>query len=166
MVFEEIYKKYYLELKRFSIQLYPDSQEIDDFIQDVFYSLYKGTSDCSEIENPRAWLYKAMLNKIRSNYRTTQNHQQKEQEIIYKSESSFDLNECLEQKEKKRIVFEIIEALDKRDKELIILYYDGFSYSEIAEIIGIKTSSVGTTLLRVIEKIKNSLKNQYHEMFE
>ncbi|MBP1673119.1 MAG: ylaC 3 [Bacteroidetes bacterium] len=166
MVFEEIYKKYYPELKRFTIQLYSDSEEVDDFIQDVFYSLYKITLDCSEIENPRAWLYKAMLNKIRSKYKTSQNHQQKDQEMIYKTESCFDLNEDLEQKEKKRIVFEIIETLDKRDKELIILYYDGFSYSEIAEIIGIKTSSIGTTLLRVIEKIKNSLKNQYHEMFE
>jgi RNA polymerase sigma-70 factor (ECF subfamily) len=166
MKFEEIYKKYYLELKRFSVQLNSNAQEMDDVIQDIFLNFYKTIQTGIEIENPRAWLYKAMLNKLRTNFKSTQNHQLIEQEMVCKWEPHFDLIQKMEMDERKKIVFEIIEHLQPRDKELIILYYDGFSYTEIADITGIKYTSVGTTLLRTIQKIKNNLKTQYHEMFE
>ena len=40
MKFEEIYKKYYNEMRRFTFQLNVNDAEKEDLIQDVFLKLY------------------------------------------------------------------------------------------------------------------------------
>ena len=57
-------------------------------------------------------------------------------------------------------------CLDDRDKEILLLYHQGFSYNEIAGITGTNPGSMGKTISRAIEKLKNSLKLKYNEMFD
>ena len=166
MKFEEIYKLYYSEMKRFAFQLKINDTEKDDLVQDVFVKLYYEFQAKTIIENPRAWLYKAMLNKSRTIYKTSKIHFGIEQEIFLKKNNHTDLNIELESDERKKIVLGIIDKMEEKDKEILLLYYDSFSYSEISEITGINYNSIGTTLVRAIQKIKNVLKLQYNEMFE
>lgn len=166
MKFEEIYKLYYNEMKRFAVQLKVNETEKDDLLQDVFVKLYYEFQSNNLIENPRAWLYKTMLNKVRTNFRTTKAHKIIEQEVSFKKINYSDMSNDMENNERKKIVLESIDKMAENDKEILLLYYDGFSYSEIAEITGINYTSIGTTLVRAIQKIKNVLKLQYNEMFE
>lgn len=166
MKFEEIYKLYYNEMKRFAFQLKINETEKDDLVQDVFIKLYYEFQNKKVIENPRAWLYKAMLNKARTVFKTSKIHLGIEQEVFLKNNNHTDLNIEFESDERKKILLATIEKMPEKDKEILLLYYDGLSYSEIAEITGINYNSVGTTLVRAIQKIKNVLKIQYYEMFE
>lgn len=166
MKFEEIYKLYYNEMKRFAFQLNVYDTEKDDLVQDIFVKLYYEFKRKIIIENPRAWLYKAMLNKARTIHKTTKIHTDIEKEVFLNKNNQTDLNIEFEIDEKKKIVLDTINKMEEKDKEILLLYHDGFSYSEIAEITGINYSSVGTTLVRAIQKIKNVLKIQYNEMFE
>ena len=77
-----------------------------------------------------------------------------------------DLHEEYAKNEKQSIVLEMLDKLTKKDREILLLYHNGFSYAEMAEILGINPNSVGKTLVRAIEKLKIILKTQYHEMFE
>lgn len=47
-----------------------------------------------------------------------------------------------------------IHELKELDKALMILYLEEKSYSEIAEILGISETNVGTRISRVKEKLK------------
>ena len=47
-----------------------------------------------------------------------------------------------------------IRELKELDKALMILYLEEKSYSEIAEILGISETNVGTRISRVKEKLK------------
>jgi RNA polymerase sigma-70 factor (ECF subfamily) len=52
-----------------------------------------------------------------------------------------------------------IESLNLLDKGIIILYLDNKSHEEIAHIIGISKSNVGTKLSRIKEKLKKQILN-------
>lgn len=166
MNFEEIYKIHYPEMRKFAFMLNVVETEKDDLIQDVFVKLYYEFQNKTKIDNPRAWLYKAMLNKSRSNHKTIKLHLEKNKDIFVSTINFRDLNDEIEHKEKRKIVLQTINQMSDKDKEILLLYYDGFSYAEIAEITEINFNSIGTTLVRAIQKIKNTLKLQYNEMFE
>lgn len=54
-------------------------------------------------------------------------------------------------------ILNVVEHLDEKEKTMIVLYSEGYSYKEIAEITGKKFNSVGKTLSRIMEKIKKQL---------
>ncbi|MBW3534800.1 MAG: hypothetical protein KY453_06205 [Gemmatimonadetes bacterium] len=41
-----------------------------------------------------------------------------------------------------------LDALDGRDRELLLMREEGFSYQEMADAVGVKASSIGTLLAR------------------
>jgi len=117
-------------------------------------------------ENPRAWLYKVFLNLFKTNINLNR-HELNNSEILVKAEErNFDLQSEYIRNEKQRIVIEMLEQLTKKEKEILLLYHNGFSYAEMAEVLEINPNSVGKTLVRAIERLKETLKIHYHEMFE
>ena len=63
--------------------------------------------------------------------------------------------------EKWKLFKQQIDNLNLLDKGIIILYLENKSHEEIAQIIGISTSNVGTKLSRIKEKLgKQILKIQ------
>jgi RNA polymerase sigma factor (sigma-70 family) len=48
--------------------------------------------------------------------------------------------------------------LSERDQTLVLLYQDRLSYAEMAEILGIKPTSIGKLLQRAIERLAAQLK--------
>jgi RNA polymerase sigma-70 factor (ECF subfamily) len=60
----------------------------------------------------------------------------------------------------------MLDQLSEKEKNLLLLYHNGFSYLEMAEILEINPASIGQMLVRAIKKLKNELKTHYHEMFE
>lgn len=166
MSFNEVYIKHFNELRRFGRQLNVSSELIDDLIQETFLRFYIELKKDVVFENPRAWLYKVFLNQFKTSINSKRYVIADSENIVMEEVQSVDFQEEYSKNEEKRIVFEILESLDKRDKEILLLYHEGFSYTEMAEILEINPNSVGKTLVRAIEKLKETLKIQYHEMFE
>jgi RNA polymerase sigma-70 factor (ECF subfamily) len=166
MGFDEIYKKYYNELKRFGHQQNISADKSEDFVQETFLRFYLEYQKKVEFENPRAWLYKVFLNLFKSDIRSARK-KITDTEISVKGEVlAEDFQAEYSRNEKQRIVFEVLEKLDKKERELLLLYHNSFSYAEMAEILEMNPNSVGKTLVRTIEKLKVLLKTQYREMFE
>jgi len=46
-----------------------------------------------------------------------------------------------------------------------VLYSEGLSYREISDATGIKSSSIGKTLSRTLEKLEKELINQKYELY-
>jgi RNA polymerase sigma factor (sigma-70 family) len=166
MGFEEIYSKYYHELRRFAQRLNISSDKCEDLIQETFLKFYLEVEKNVVFVNPRAWLYKVFLNLFKSEVSAKKEEPAESAVLNRNNEEVFDSQEEFFKNEKQRIVMEILEKLPTKDKEILLLYKNGFSYAEMAEILELNPKSIGTTLVRAIERLKVSLKNQYHEMFE
>jgi RNA polymerase sigma-70 factor (ECF subfamily) len=67
--------------------------------------------------------------------------------------------------DKQVVVRLALSKLTKEESVLAILYSEGCSYKEIAEITGIRFSSVGKTLSRTLVKLGNELKILNYELY-
>lgn len=67
------------------------------------------------------------------------------------------------QQEQLKLLEQFIATLNDLDKALILLYLDDKSYAEIAQIMGISVSNVGTKLGRVREKLRAKFENHTTE---
>lgn len=56
--------------------------------------------------------------------------------------------------EKYELMYELIASLPAMEKALIVLYLDDYPYREIADMLGISESNVGTKLARIREKLR------------
>jgi RNA polymerase sigma factor (sigma-70 family) len=54
-------------------------------------------------------------------------------------------------------LYEFIDSLDPLHKPLVLLYLDGYSYLEMAEILGISETNVATKLSRLKETMRKQL---------
>jgi RNA polymerase sigma-70 factor, ECF subfamily len=166
MDFESIYKKYYSELYHFASRQALVHAEAADILQDIFTNLYKQQNSGIQVDNPRAWLYKALLNLIRTDYRIHTARTGKAGEILARTPVSTDSDTSYNENERRKIVESCISRLEAGDKNLLLLYHKGFSYKEISEILLIPYASVGTYISRATTKLKSILINEYHELFE
>lgn len=136
------------------------NQMASDIVQDVFVSLYQKLNNGDIIKQPSAWLYRATYNKCIDNFRS---------KTLFSDDINFD--NCLtaddtnqEKAEMIDTVNNVLSQMKPNDKLLTVLYSEGLSYKEIAEVTGIKETSVGKTLARTLQKFEQEFKSQYYEL--
>lgn len=61
-----------------------------------------------------------------------------------------------------KLLISAIQSLNDMDKSIIFLYLEARSYLEIADIIGISVSNVGTKISRIKPQLKNTFKAINH----
>ena len=137
-----------------------------DILQETFLRYYLELKKGTEFDNSRAWLYKVFLNQIRNYLAAAKNNIPKTEMTDRYETATESVHDDYTLQEKRRIVMEAMVGMEERDKEILLLYHQGFSYNEIAGITGTNPGSIGKTISRAIEKLKNSLKLRYNEMFD
>lgn len=147
--FEKTYRNFYPKLFRIAAKLLQDSEGAKDVVQDVFTSYFYVVQDKRTINDLEKWLVRSTINKgvdyKRKNARLVVLENMQTNESI--GENQNDASEILN----------VVERLDKKEKTMVVLYSDSYSYKEIAEITGMNFNSVGKKLSRIMEKIKKQL---------
>lgn len=166
MSFDKIYYQHYHELRRFGHQFRISPEKIEDLIQETFLRFYLEVKKSVVFDNPRAWLYKVLLNLFKTNLAKEKRELKNSNYLKEEGDTSSDIQDEYIINEKQRIVYKMLRQLCEKEKTILLLYNMDFSYSEIAEIMDINPNSVGKMLVRTIKKLKNELKIHYHEMFE
>jgi RNA polymerase sigma-70 factor, ECF subfamily len=137
-----------------------DREDISDIIQEIFIDFFNKTNNGNIIQHPKSWLFRATINKCIDNQRSRKRFQSLESLADYKSDTG-----TAENQELKDIITVAISKLNPREKMLATLYSEGLAYKEIAEVTGIKFSSIGKMLSRTLKKIEKELKNQGYELY-
>lgn len=133
----------------------------NDLIQEILFQLWKSFDSYKQKSNVSTWIYRVALNVALYQLRLS-----KKRVATTSIEVGILNNQEEENKdsdEKWKIFKQHIDDLNPLDKGIIMLYFDNKSYDEIAEIIGISKTNVGTKLLRIKEKLKSqSIKTYNH----
>lgn len=126
-----------------------------DLVQEIIYQLWKSFETFREQSKLSTWIYRVALNvaiyqlkKSRKNVVTVPIDEQ----VLNYHDNTGNENE-----EKWKVFRQHIENLNLLDKGIVMLYLDNKSYDEIAEIIGISKTNVGTKLSRIKEKLKQQI---------
>lgn len=130
----------------------------DDLAQEIMFQLWRSFGKFDGRCAFSTWMYRIALNVAISFYRredTRTRHVSSDEERILQA-----VDESERQPEEVRLLYEFIEDLDPLRKALILLYLDGNSYQEIAEIVGITETNVATKISRLKSEMKQEFRTR------
>jgi RNA polymerase sigma-70 factor (ECF subfamily) len=133
-------------------------QDKEDVVHEVFYkALLKADSYNPELGAPATWLKRIAINTALDFVRKASNRCEKlflSEELIYESCANNGLV-AVEYDDRAYQIEMSIKNLNERDQIVVrSFYYNRLKHSEIAELLGVKTNSVGMIIARCHEKIK------------
>lgn len=130
----------------------------NDLIQEIIYQLWKSYGSFKQQSRFSTWMYRVALNVAIYQLKVS-----KKRILTVPIEDQlyhYQQNDDSGMEEKWKLFRQQIEELNLLDKAIVTLYLDNKSYDEIAEVIGISSSNVGTKLSRIKEKIKTRILKQ------
>lgn len=135
-----------------------DLEDRKDLEQEILIQLWKSFDSYNGQYKISTWIYKISMNVSISFYRSNLNRKSKTSPIcesIFQVADQIDNSESLN--EDRKFLNDFINQLDGINKEILVLYLDDHSHKEIADIVGITESNVGTK----INRLKNKLQENY-----
>ncbi|WP_026897032.1 RNA polymerase sigma factor [Daejeonella oryzae] len=136
--------------------LYTDSDEDrNDLFQEVVFQLWKSFPSFNQQSNLSTWMYRVALNT--AIYHLKQSKKRVNTISIDLAPDRFKEDADFEEEERIRLLYEHIQMLNLLEKGIVILYLEGKSHEDIAAIVGISISNVGTRISRIKEKLKSQI---------
>ncbi|CAN0574947.1 MAG: sigma-70 family RNA polymerase sigma factor [Maribacter dokdonensis] len=135
----------------------PQLEDRKDLEQEIIIQLWNAFDSYNPNYKFTTWMYRIALNTAISFYRKEKKWYQRND--FFNDESMFLLEEgnaveALELSTNVKLLQEFIQKLKELDKAIMLLYLEENSYEEIADILGISTTNVGTKIGRIKVKIK------------
>ena len=132
-----------------------DPNDRPDLLQEIVIQLWQSFNRFDNRCQFSTWMYRIAINVAISFYRS-QRH--KAQDTVPIKDFVLEIavaDQMLEQAgDDIRLMYKLINQLDELNRILIILYLDGYSQDEIAEILGISSSNVSTKISRIKQKLQ------------
>ena len=155
-VLERTYDAYARALYRYALAISGTPDDAEDAVQEVFAKVARDWKRVSRMENPKAYLFSSTRNAaysiLRSKRRRETLHDSFCTEMM--SGPSGDLAEAAHAK----IVCESLLGLPVDQREVLVLkIFDGMTFKEIAETIGISMGTVTSRYKYGIEKLRKVL---------
>ena len=152
-LFQETIEQHIGILLRIARVYCPNEEDRQDLIQEMMIQIWRSLHKYNDQFKMSTFLYRISLNVAISYYRRnkTRTHQRgilNEQTLQIPADDSSGNEQ------------QFISELKEIDKALMLLYLEDKSYAEIAEILGITISNVGTK----VGRIKANLKTQFSQL--
>lgn len=157
--FERAYYEHYRTLWAIAVKMLGDEPAAEDVLQDVFTAYYQQSREDGRIRNPKSWLVRATVHKCSDVIAYRSRYVEIEQVSNTVSE-----DDALAKKLQLSDLQKILAQLSDKERQLAVLYSEGFSYREIADITQMRFTSVGKTLSRIMNKLYDILKSMNYEM--
>jgi RNA polymerase sigma factor (sigma-70 family) len=145
----ELYAQYHESLVRVLYRRTGDRERAEELTQEVF-----ARAVASPPRNPRPWLFAVALKLVREEGRKSTRQGRRLE--LYRAEQptvTSSPDDDLVRDEKVTRVRQALSRLSERDREVLLLQAEGFSYDEIAETSGLAKGAIGTTLARARRKL-------------
>jgi len=147
-LFEEVYPP----LFRYCNRLTGDPDTAEDMAQEAFVRLLDRGPRGPTL-GLRVWVFRVATNLIRDAARQTRNRRRILDGAPPPEPTAGPEREA-ERGERIESVRAALERLAPRDREVLILRQEGFSYREIAKVVNVAPTSVGTLLARALRRFE------------
>ena len=131
-----------------------DSAEREDLIQEICLQLWRSYPSYDRERRFSTWMYRVALNTAisRSRHARRRPHEVPFDETLeVKAEIPAEPDERIEW------LYRFVRTLPPLDRALMLLYLDDRSYREIAEVLGVTETNVGTKINRLKQLMRRDL---------
>jgi RNA polymerase sigma-70 factor (ECF subfamily) len=153
----DVYRSTFPDLVRFLHRKVWDAERARDLAQEAFVRALT-----HEPKKPRAWLFQVAANLARDEARMV--IRRKKHLVLLKAEAEgrqegiADPAGDMADRDRWGHVKEALDALSEKDREALLLWDAGQSYTEIARHTGLAVGAVGTTLARARRRLADAYK--------
>lgn len=149
-------------LQQLALKLTRDSEESDDLMQETFFKALKNQDKFQQGTNIKGWLYTIMKNTFINAYRKKKN----QNTFVDETDNKYFIN--LGETEKavqtdaaidREYMMNRINEVEKTYVETFMMYYNGYKYEEIAEILGIPLGTVKSRIFLARRKMMDKLQD-------
>jgi RNA polymerase sigma-70 factor (ECF subfamily) len=156
----DLYRSTFPDLVRFLHRKVWDAERARDLAQEAFVRALQ-----HEPKRPRAWLFQVAANLARDEARMV--IRRRKHLVLLRGEAEAQEEERvkdpaaeLSDQEKWSHVREALDALSEKDRDVLLLWDAGQSYTEIAKQTGLAVGAIGTTLARARRRLAEAYKAQ------
>jgi RNA polymerase sigma-70 factor (ECF subfamily) len=154
--FESLFRRLYPHLFRYLNRLTGDPDLAEDVAQESFVRLLdRGLTE----EEARLWLFTVATNLVRDGARKAARRQRILAATPVIPAPLPRPDEVAERGSEVEGVRAVLEGLPARDREILLMREEGFSYAEIARAAGVAPGSVGTLLARALRRFGEAYGN-------
>lgn len=132
----------------------------DDLFQEILLQVWLSLPNFREDSKPTTWLYRVAFNTALA-WKRGEKKRWHRQDSLSTCDAAAPSVTSAEAERNDRIVDQLyaaIHALPPAKRALVVLYLDGFSYREIAEVVGISETNVGVSLNRIKKDLATTVK--------
>ncbi len=144
---DELFRATYTPLHRYCLGLTGDGDAAHDAAQEAFMRMARNQVK-GKPAALRVWLFKVATHIIRDRYRVDKNRERLLSENPPLTDHVAGPDACVQQNETIAEVRTTLAQMAPRDRQLLLLRYQSFSYKEMAAMLNVAPSSVGTLLAR------------------
>lgn len=157
--FEALFKAHYSSLCAYANGFLKDTDASEEVVQEVMFRIWTGRETLAIESSVKSYLFRAVRNgcmnvikhlNIRDEYKT---YREREEPGIQRSQEDEMIVSELEQ----RIRGAIDHLPVERRKVFIMSRYDGLSYSQIAEKLGISVKTVENQMGKALKSLREEL---------
>lgn len=163
--FADLVRRHSDELFRFLARFLGNAAAAEDLIQEVFLQVHQSAASFDTTRRFKPWLFTIAANKARDLLRSRRRRPEMPLDAVVTGESSegqtflgFLADESLSPdgtvslEEQREQVRKVLAGMPERLREVLVLsYYHGFPYKEIAEILDVPLGTVKSRLHSAIE---------------
>ncbi|MDH4102732.1 MAG: sigma-70 family RNA polymerase sigma factor [Thermoleophilia bacterium] len=154
---DELYRKHGGEIYRYALAVLGNHADAEDVTQTTFLNAYRSLEQGVRPRKPANWLLTIASNSIKQRFRQEQTRPRQVELDERTTEASRDEDDGPS-------VGELLVALSKippQQRQAIVLReFEGRSYAEIAEILGVTTTALETLLFRARRSLADELEHQ------
>lgn len=132
----------------------PVVSEQQDLVQEILLQIWKSLPRYDPHFALTTWLYRIALNTSISQYRKNARNRAANLSLDDHRVAHITVADSSDREASLQQLDQFISELNELDKALILLYLEDRSHAEIADILGISTSNVGTKTGRIKDKLK------------
>lgn len=160
--FNELFRKYYSELYYYGIKIIDNPDFVKESVQEVFIRVWETRENLSTVQNVKSYLIVSVRRMIISKKGKDKSKHHIE---IGKAENYsffFEENEFEKRDEVsgeiRQTLLTAINSLTKKQRELVMLFfYHGLSYPEIAQVLRISIQAARNLMYRTLIHLRKSI---------
>jgi RNA polymerase sigma-70 factor, ECF subfamily len=166
--FERIFLAHYGRIVAVLFRLTGNRAQAEELAGDVFWKIYRQPLPPERDHNIGGWLYRVAtrlgIDALRAQTRRRHYEQAAGQAATASGEVNDDpLSDVLRDEKRKR-VRAVLGTMKPAQAQLLMLRQSGLSYQELAEVFGVKASSIGTLLARAEADFEKRFRELYGEL--
>jgi RNA polymerase sigma factor (sigma-70 family) len=135
----------------------------NDLLQEVLLAVWKSIPAFRGQAKPTTYLYRVSHNAALLWIRTEKNYRRRVEQFGASAPGEFGSDPDSLTDERLANLYSAIRLLKPVDRSLMLLFLDGLSYREMAEVLGLSDGNVGVKINRIKNQLTQTLKGIEHE---